>query len=399
MALEKHPPRCWIFSRSHVILRNPYGRTPVITRSRWGFTEMHNHRRLFIPGPSEVRAENLLAMATPQVGHRAPEFSELYNSIQPKIQKLLYTSGPVFMVSSSATGVMEGSVRQCTHKKCVNFVNGAFSDRWHKITQACDIPCDGHMVEWGMAIKPEMVEERLSTGEYDSMTFVLNETSTGILGPIQAIADVWKKYPDVTVLVDAVSAMGGMKIDFEGLGIDVLLAGLQKCFALPSGLTICAVSEKALEKSKGAKGKGYYFDFQALLKSHAKGQTPTTPAIPHLFALNNQLEYIVNIEGLDARWARHEEMANVVQDWAIERGFGLFAESREYASKTLTCIDNREKQIKVGELNKELAKYWVMISNGYGDLKEKTFRIAHMGDTTLVDILGLLAVIDRILGF
>lgn len=359
---------------------------------------MLNHRRLFIPGPSEVRAENLLAMATPQVGHRTPEFSELYNRIQPKIQQVLYTSGPVFMVTSSATGVMEGSVRQCVHKKCISFVNGAFSKRWFQIVQACGIPCDSHDVEWGHAIKPEMIEKRLATGEYDCLTYVLNETSTGVVGPLDECAEVWKKYPNVTVLVDAVSAMGGMKIEFEKLGLDVLLAGLQKCFALPSGLTVCAVSPKAMEKSKGAKGKGYYFDFVELLKSHAKGQTPTTPAIPHLFGLDHQLDFIF-AEGLENRWARHREMATTVQDWAIDRGFGLFAEDRKYASLTLTCIDNREKKISVGDLNKALAKHWVMISNGYGDLKEKTFRIAHMGDATMVDILGLLAMIDRILGF
>jgi len=363
---------------------------------------MKNHRRLFIPGPSEVRMENLLAMATPQVGHRAPEFAELYADIQPKIQALLYTTQPVFMVSSSATGVMEGSVRNLCHKKCINFVNGAFSKRWHQLTGACGIDCDSHEVEWmekGYAIKPEMIDERLSTGEYDCMTFVLNETSTGILGPIEECAEVWKKYPEVSVCVDAVSAMAGMKIEFEKLGIDVLLAGMQKCFALPSGLTVCAVSDKALEKSKESKTKGYYFDFQALLKSHAKNNTPTTPAIPHLFALNSQLEYIVNVEGLDNRWARHKEMAEVVRDWALARGFGLYAESRDYASWTLTCIDNREKQINVKGLNEDLAKYWVMISNGYGTLKEQTFRIAHMGDTTLPEILGLLAIIDRTLGF
>lgn len=360
---------------------------------------MNNHRRLFIPGPSEVRTENLLAFATPQVGHRAPEFSELYNSIQPNIQKLLYTTGPVFMVSSSATGVMEGSVRQLTQKKAINFVNGAFSDRWHEITKACGIDCDPHYVEWGKAITPEMVDERLSTGDYDCMTFVFNETSTGVMGELEKISDVWKKYPEVSVCIDAVSAMGGVKIEFEKLGMDVLLAGLQKCFALPSGLTVCAVSDKAIEKSKESKTKGYYFDFVALLKSHEKSQTPTTPAIPHLFGLNNQLEYIINVEGLDNRWARHREMAQVVQQWAIDRGFGLFAESREVASYTLTCIDNREKQINVGDLNKQLARYWVTISNGYGDLKGKTFRIAHMGDATLFDVYGILGLIDMVLGF
>ncbi|MCK4721019.1 alanine--glyoxylate aminotransferase family protein, partial [bacterium] len=185
----------------------------------------------------------------------------------------------------------------------------------------------------------------------------------------------------------------------SNLGMDVLLAGMQKCFGLPSGLTVCAVSEKALEKSKDAKAKGYYFDFQAFLKSHQKSNTPTTPAIPHLFALNAQLDYIINEEGLENRFARHAEMAEVVQDWAIDRGFSLFAEERKYASKTLTCIDNRTVKINVKQLNEDLRKYHAMISNGYGDLKEQTFRIAHMADTTLIDILGLLGVIDRILGF
>ena len=294
---------------------------------------------------------------------------------------------------------MEGSVRNLAHKKCINFVQGAFSDRWYKLTRDCAIDCEPHAVEWHQAIKPEMIEERLKTGEYDCMTLVLNETSTGVMNDLYELAPVWKKYPEISVCVDAVSAMGGAKIEFDELGIDVLLAGLQKCFALPSGLTVCAVSQKALEKSKNAKGKGYYFDFQALLKSHEKNQTPTTPAIPHMFGLDHQLDYIINVEGLDNRWARHKELASVVQEWAIERGFGLFAEDRKYASVTLTCIDNRTKNISVKDLNSELAKYWVMISNGYGDMKDKTFRIAHMGDTTLVDILGLLAVIDRILGF
>lgn len=359
---------------------------------------MYNHRKLFIPGPSEVRSENLLAMATPQIGHRAPEFSELYNRVQPKLQQLLYTSRPVYLVTSSATGVMEGSVRQCTHKKCISFVNGAFSKRWFQIAKACGLEADSYDVEWGKAIKPEMLEEKFKTGEYDCATIVFNETSTGIMSPLEELSEVWKKYPEVTILVDAVSAMGGIKIEMDALGIDVLLAGLQKCFALPSGLTICAVSEKAMEKSKGAKGKGYYFDFVELQKSHEKGQTPTTPAIPHIFALDHQLDYIINVEKLENRWARHIELATEVQNWAVERGFGIYAESQKYSSYTLTTVDNRVKKIDVAGLNSQLKKHWAMIGNGYKELKDITFRIAHMGDVTLIDILGLLAVIDKILG-
>ena len=210
--------------------------------------------------------------------------------------------------------------------------------------QSLGLEADSVDVQWGGAIKPEMLEEKFKTGQYDCATIVFNETSTGIMSPLEDLAEVWKKYPEVTILVDAVSAMGGVKIEFEKLGIDVLLAGLQKCFALPSGLTVCAVSPKAMEKSKGAKGKGYYFDFVELQKSHEKGQTPCTPAIPHIFGLDHQLSYILDVEGLDNRWARHKELAKITQDWADERGFGLLAESRKYASTTLTTVDNRTRK-------------------------------------------------------
>jgi aspartate aminotransferase-like enzyme len=301
------------------------------------------------------------------------------------------------MVTSSATGMMEGAVRQLTHKRCISFVNGAFSKRWFQIAKACGLEADSVDVEWGKAIKPEMLEEKFKTGKYDCATIVFNETSTGIMSPLEDLAEVWKKYPDITILVDAVSAMGGIKIEFEKLGVDVLLAGLQKCFALPSGLTICAVSGKALEKSKLAKGKGYYFDLVEFQKSHEKSQTPTTPAIPHLFGLDHQLTYILDVEGLENRWARHKELATAVQDWAIDRGFGINAEARKYSSYTLTTVNNREKKVDISALNKELKKHWAMIGNGYKELKDITFRIAHMGDVTMIDILGLLAVIDRIL--
>jgi aspartate aminotransferase-like enzyme len=294
---------------------------------------------------------------------------------------------------------MEGAVRQCTHKKCISFVNGAFSKRWFQIAQACGLDVDSHVVEAGKAIKPEMLEEKFKTGLYDCCTIVFNETATGIMNPLEELAEVWKKYPEITILIDAVSAMGGVKIEFDKLGADVLLAGLQKCFALPSGLTITAVSEKAMEKSKGSKGKGYYFDFVEFQKSHEKGQTPTTPSIAHINGLDKQLGYIIEVEGLDNRWARHKELAAIVQDWAIDRGFGIFAEERKYSSLTLTSVDNREKKIDVAGLNKELKKHWAMIGNGYKEMKDITFRIAHMGDVTMIDILGLLATIDRILGY
>jgi len=353
------------------------------------------HSKLFTPGPTEVRPEILQAMSIPQIHHRSPEFSELYAELQPKLQKFLYTDQTVFVFTSSSTGVMEAAVQNTVRKKCLNLVNGAFSKRWHEITKACGIPCEALENPWDKAIKPDQVEEKLATGEFDAVTLVFNETSTGMMNPLSEIADVAKSFPDVMLLVDAVSAMGGVKIEFDRLAADVLLAGVQKAVALPAGITICAVSDRALARAEEVKPKTYYFSFPVMLKYHKKNQTPSTPSIPHLFALKAQLDAMF-AEGLERRFARHEEMASLVQAWA-KKHFDIYPEEG-YWSKTLTCIKNTQG-VNVAELNKTLVEeHGMRISNGYGDLKEKTFRIAHMGDLTTADIRGLLSTIDMILG-
>ncbi len=354
------------------------------------------HHKLFTPGPTEVREEILQVLSTPQIHHRSKEFSELYAEIQEKLKKLLYTENPVFLFPSSATGAMEAAVTNGVKKKCLNLINGAFSKRWHEITKMNGVPCDALEVEWDKAIRPEMVDEKLATGEYDAVTLVFNETSTGLMNPLKEIADVVKKYDDVLLFVDAVSAMAGVKIEVDKLGIDMCLAGVQKCFALPSGITVASVSERLLERAKEVPPRSYYFNLPLMHKYHEKNQTRVTPPIPHMFALNAQLDYILNEEGLENRFARHERMAKIVQEWA-RKYFDIFPE-KGYESKTLTCVKNT-RGISVKELNEKLMKeYYMRISNGYGKLKEQTFRIAHMGDLQVQDIKGLLAVINDILG-
>ncbi len=352
------------------------------------------HNRLFTPGPTEVRPEILQVLATPQVHHRSPEFSELYAAIQPKLQKLLYTQNPVFLFTSSSTGAMEAAVTNLVAKRCLNLVNGAFSARWHEITVGNGVPCDAFEIDWNVAIKPEMVDDQLKTGKYDAVTLVLNETSTGLMNPVSEIAEVVKSYPDVFLLVDAVSGMAGVKIETDAWGIDFLLAGVQKAFALPAGLTVAAVSERALEKAKTVPPRSFYFNLPRMYKYHQRNQTPATPAIPHLFALNAQLDAMF-AEGVENRFARHAKMAKIVQDWA-KKYFDIYPEEG-YWSKTLTCVENT-RGVSVNDLIDRLVNdYHVRISNGYGPLKEKTFRIAHMGDTQPDEIMGLLAAIEEIL--
>jgi aspartate aminotransferase-like enzyme len=353
------------------------------------------YKKLFIPGPTHVRDEILQAQTAPMIGHRAKEYSALQADVTPKLQTLLYTQQRVYLFASSSSGVMEGSVRQAYQKRVLNTVCGAFSKRWHQMTVANGVPCDKLEVEMGQAITAELVDEALSQADYDAITLVHNETSTGIMNPVQKIAGmIHGKYPDVLILVDAVSGMAGAKIEFDAWGLDVCLAGVQKCFALPPGLTVCAVSDRARARALQVPGRGHYFAYDQMDKKYEGHQTPATPAISLIQALNRQMDDIL-AEGLENRWARHIEMARVVRDWAREN-FALYADER-YLSNTVTNIENT-RGISVAGLNDELGKRGAMLSNGYGPLKEKCFRIAHMGDLQVSDIEWLLGQIDDILG-
>ncbi len=352
------------------------------------------YRKLFTPGPTHVRDKILEAQAAPMVHHRSKEYSDLHREVTSKLQELLYTDQRVYLYTSSSTGVMEGSIRQASTKKILNTVCGAFSKRWHEICVANGVPCEKVEVTWGEAITPEIVDDALVNGEFDAMTVVFNETSTGLLNPLDEIAElVHEKYPDVLILVDAVSGMAGAKLEFDAWGIDVALAGVQKCFAMPAGLTICAVSDRARDRSLQLSNAGYYFSYEQMDKKYEKHQTPSTPCISLIEALNVQLDDILD-GGLENRWKRHKEMAAYVQDWAREF-FDLFADER-YLSPTLTNVKNT-RGISVADLNGELAKRGAQISNGYGPLKEECFRIAHMGDLTLDDVKWLAEQIEDIL--
>jgi aspartate aminotransferase-like enzyme len=352
------------------------------------------YKKLFIPGPTHVRDEILGAQTAPMIGHRSQEYSDLQLSVTPKLQRLLYTQQRVYLYASSSTGVMEGAVRQASTKRVLNTVCGAFSNRWHQITAANGVPCDKVEVPMGQAITPELVDEALAAGDYDAITIVMNETSTGLMNPVADIASMVRAdHRDVLILVDAVSCMAGAKIEFDAWGLDVCLAGVQKCFALPPGLTVCAVSDRARDRARHVAAPGYYFQYADMDKRYEKGQTPATPAISLIQALDKQMDDILDA-GLEARWARHRAMAAIVQDWA-RKHFALYSDEN-YLSQTVTNVANT-RSISVAGLNEELGKRGAMISNGYGALKEKCFRIAHMGDLAVADIQWLLGQIEEIL--
>ena len=355
------------------------------------------HKKLFIPGPTEVRLDVLLAQARqPMFGHRMSEFSELYQSVIAKLKELFNTKAHAMVFTSSATGVMEGSIRNLVNETYLSLVNGAFSQRWFEIGLANGKVGDRIDVEWGKAVKPEMVADALKKRHYEAVLVTHNETSTGVMNPVKEITQVVRDIsPDTLVLVDAVSSLAGAPIDIDGWDIDVIFASVQKCFALPPGITVTFISERAIEKAKKVKNRGYYFDFLLMLKYWDRNfQTPATPAISLLWALDHQLDKF-KAEGMANRYERHRLMAETARAWARER-FELFAEPG-YESLTVTTIRNT-RNIDIPKLNQELGKRGFAISNGYGKLKNITFRIGHMGDLTVGELKALLANIDEIIG-
>jgi aspartate aminotransferase-like enzyme len=353
------------------------------------------HKKLFIPGPTEVAPDVLAKMATPMIGHRSKDASNLQREISEKLRKVMKTENPIVLSTSSGSGLMEGSIRSFTAKRAIVFSVGAFGNRWYKMAEANNVAADKHEAEWGHPTTADVVDKYLSTGKYDVMTVTHNETSTGIMNPVEEIAEVKKKYPDVIWLLDTVSSMGGANINVDALGVDVCIASTQKALALPPGMAIAAVSKKALEHGKQVKHRGWYLDILELYKyvESKDHQYSATPSLSHMFAMNYQLDRIL-AEGMDKRCARHLEMAEYTRAWA-KRNFALYPEEK-HASVTLTTITNT-KNISVKALNDALGKEGMQISNGYGDLKEKTFRIAHMGELTMDDIRQVTSAIERIL--
>jgi len=354
------------------------------------------YKKLFIPGPTHVTEDVLRKMATPMIGHRTKDASILQRSISDKLRKLMYTENEILLSTSSGSGLMEGTVRSCTQKRAAVFSCGNFGNRWFAMAQDNNVPADKFEVEWGLPNTAESVDQVLATGKYDLITVTHNETSSGIMNPVEEIAKVMKKYPEVIFCVDAVSSLGGAKIEVDKLGIDICITSSQKCLGLPPGLSLCSISEKALEAAKKVKFRGTYFDLLQIYNCIQKKdyQYPSTPSLSHMFALDYQLDKILK-EGLGNRFARHAQMADYVRAWAKDK-FALFAQE-QFASNTVTCIKNT-REISVGDLNKALGERGFMISNGYGKLKEKTFRIAHMAELGLKDIKELLSNIDDILG-
>lgn len=348
---------------------------------------------MFVPGPVDVAPEVLAAQTKPMLPHRSKDFEAIFQRAEAKAKDLFYTTTRVFQAASSGSGMQEAGIRNFVQESVLSCVNGAFAQRWYDVAVANGKKADKLEVDFGEAITPELLREALKQKHYEAVTIVHNETSTGVENPLKELCKVVQEVsPDTLILVDAVSSLSGVKIEMDALGLDFLLTSSQKCLALPPGLALASASDRAMKKAESVTNRGWYFDLLLMEKHRLKDSTPMTPAMPLIYALDLQLDRIF-AEGLENRFARHAAMSKRVQDWGAQHGMEPVAKAA-YRSKTVVTMRN-SLNWDISALNKFLQTKGMRIANGYGKLKDLSYRIATMGETSMKDVDTLLSAMDE----
>lgn len=358
---------------------------------------MTDFGKFFLPGPTEVHPSVLQAMAQPMIAHRGKAFEALFARIQDGLRDVFKTTRPVFVSSSSATGLMEAAVRCGPPGPVLAAVNGAFSERFANIVQATGRELDVVEIPWGRAVDPDDVAQRLRGKRYGALTVVHSETSTGALTDVRAVSAVARE-AGVVCIVDSVTGVGGVPLHHDAWQLDFSLTGSQKALALPPGLALGVASTEYMATAAQAPNRGLYFDLVEFEAFGHKNQTPNTPALSLLYALDAQLQRI-GAETIEARWARHLAMAERTHRWVAERearyGIRVLPPAGE-RSLTVTTIALPERLTTDQVVRGVAARGWT-IGGGLLRLKGTTFRIGHMGDHTLDELEDCLAVVDEVL--
>ena len=359
--------------------------------------------KFFLPGPTEVLPEVAKAQEQPMIGHRGAKTEALLARLDEPLKAAFRTKQPVYIAATSATGLMEAAIRNGVRKKVLCLVNGSFSERFAKIAAACGKEVVKAEVPLGQAFEADAVKGLLESSGADAVTLAHSETSTGVLNPIADIAKVVLAKPDVMYLVDAVTSLGGSPVETDAWGLDFVLTGSQKAFALPPGLAFGAASPRLLERAKTLPDRGIYLDLIAYDTAIRKRQTPYTPALSLMYALEAQLCRIGDAGGIERRWERHNAMRERVERWvAKEAGarLGLSYLPREgRRSWTVSCLKLPEGgKVLGGAVAKAMdAKFGYTIGAGYGNLKDATIRIGHMGDHTVAELEALLGALEEVI--
>ncbi len=348
---------------------------------------------LYTVGPVNVSPDTLESMTKPMITHRTSEYKELHAGIVEKIRKALDTDMEVFLVAGSATAFNEGAIRNGVESKCLGITNGSFGNRLIEIGELNGKAVDKVQVPWGMAMKPEHIDGMVGK-DTEAVFWVSNESSTGVFSDSVALSkEVSEQNPDALKFVDAVTAAFAMDLKVKDMDADAIVFGTQKDLALPPGLAIMLCSERLLEKAKTVSNRGFYTDLLKIKKQSDVNYALTTPPVSLMYGLDYQLDKMLK-EGMPARYRRHEEMAAMVEKWADEKLEGVFPEEG-YRSKSIAVVNRGG--LDFDDFHKKLKARGYEISNGYGEVKEKTFRIGLMGDLTPAGVGELLETMNSIM--
>ena len=332
------------------------------------------------------------------IAHRSPEMRELLARVSVALPPIFGTSQPVYVASGAATGMMESAIRCGTRERVLSLVAGAFGERFARIAEACGRRVTRLVAEPGDVVNAEALGDALEHGEYDAVTAVHVETSTGAMADIASYGRAVAAHEDVLLLVDAVSSVGGVQVGMDAVGADIVLAASQKALALPPGLSFIACSAQAMSRARGLADRGVYLNVVRMDEYWRQGETAGTPAIPQLYALDAQMAAIGR-EGVVTRYARHAAMAALVQRWVSEnegRGTRVGILAREgVRAPTVSCLTIDGDAPRLAHLMRERG---FEVGAGYGALAASTIRIGHMGDHTVREVRALLEAMDEAVG-
>ncbi|HKH18624.1 MAG TPA: alanine--glyoxylate aminotransferase family protein, partial [Solirubrobacteraceae bacterium] len=345
---------------------------------------------LMTAGPTPVPPAVSQAMAAPMLYHRAPAFDELYERVLARLPGVFATANPVLAFAASGSGAMESAVANLVRPgtKALALAAGKFGERWIGLCEAYGADLVTHQPGWGTRIEPADVDRVLERNPGVDVVFgTLSETSTGIVHDIQAIADVVRRH-DALLAVDAVSGIGAARMLQDEWGVDVVVAGSQKALMTPPGLAFASVSQRALEKAREGGGGRFYFDWDRTAKSQAKGASPFTPAVSLFLGLDVALGMIER-EGLENVWARHELLARATRAGALALGLELYGDPDE-RSTVVTAIE-LPADVDGGKVPGTLRRLGITANGGQDALKGRILRIAHCGYFGAFDILTSLS--------
>ena len=351
--------------------------------------------KLFTVGPVACYPQVLEAMGQQMVSHRSKEYKNLHVETVEMLQRFLGTSNEVFLFSSTGTGFMEASIRNCVNKKMLCCICGSFGKRYAEVAAANGKEVEMLEVPLGEPILPDLLDKKLSeTRGVEAVSITHNETSMGLINPLKQLAEVAKSHGKL-VFVDAVSSMGGTEIAVDRWGLDICFSSSQKCFGVPPGLGVGSVSTAAMKKSETVKNRGWYFDFKVWKKHQKKQGTPMTSVIPQIVGLNTILKMIDAKGGRNWFFDLYEERNRRIREGVRKLGLTLFPKSG-YESPTVNCV-NSPAGINGVTVYEEMRVKGFELAKGYGAVQNLTFRIGNMGYLQHSDIDSMLSALEAVL--